>query len=341
MRLGVLVLASLSVVLGGAGPQSQHTPVPHVQGWIEAVAIVRDLDRVGRLFVETAGYERRHSGVVAGAVLRLWDLPSSAKGREVLLAEPGTSRGLVRLVELLGVEEQVEARSAGQFFDTGGIMGLNVRVRDIDRAFERMQEAGWRPLADPVRFSVEEFSVAEAIFNGPDGLVLGLIERERPPLGPDWTMGPDALSRPNNAFVPTRQLTETVGFYERELGWSVVLRDQGSAARAGMNLYGWPHNFVESVRRDVAWVHPVAVGEGSIAFMRLDGAEGRDFSQTAGPPNYGWIALRTWSDRPSSDLTTRSVGPFHLVPYGCVKVVVQTDPSGVRLEHLMGAEGCG
>ncbi|MEZ5514302.1 MAG: hypothetical protein R3F58_10580 [Steroidobacteraceae bacterium] len=334
----------LLALLVSAATKASAAQPEKVDGWVEAVAIVRQLERSEQFFLETAGYERRHTGPLSPQLIRFWRLPVGATGRMSLLAEPGANRGYIRLVELANAGAQMEIRSAGQFFDTGGIMGLNVRVRDIDVAFARLQSAGWRPYAQPVRFAVEEYSVAEAIFQGPDSLVVGLIEREEPALGPEWTMGVNALSRPNNAFATTSDLEADLRFYEQHFGWRRVLTDKGPAAKAGPNLYGWPHNFVADVQREVVWVHPRAAAEGSVAMIQLRGADGRDFSDRAGPPNFGWVSLRTWSDgklaRKSVADRRQTSAPVNLFPYGCVVIKLATSPSGVSVEQLTAAKGC-
>ena len=330
------VLAFLALAACASAPPVEAPRPAFADGWIEAVAIVRDLDRTEAFFTDVAGYERIGDGATPRAVLDAWGLGEDATGEERLLAEPGEQRGFVRLVSLSGAGEAGEIRPAAGFQDTGAIAGLNVRVIDIDAAYARMEAAGWRPFAPVVRFSVEAFAVAEAIFRGPDGLVIGLIERERPPLGPEWRMADGELSRPNNAFVVAADLGRALAFYEGELGWSVFLRDEGPAAPPGPNLYGWPHDYVSGVRRSVAWTHPAGGGEGSVALMALS-AEGRDLSARSAPPNLGWSALRLWRPAPADGQVS---APHRLSPYGCVTLSTQIDPEGVRLETLSPATGC-
>ncbi len=307
-------------------------------GWIEATAIVRSLDRQQAFFQGVGGYEVRHEGPAHRSLLRYWGLDEQVTGQEMLLAEPGAKRGFVRLIALNGVEGQKEIRSAGLFFDSGGIMGLNVRVSSIAKTFTRTQAAGWRPLSDPVWFSVDDFSVAEAIFLGPDGLAIGLIERQKPPLGPEWALTDGTFSRPNNAFVITADLEASETFYRGDLSWQPFLEDSGPAAKPGMNLYGWPHNRVADVDRQVVWWHPDGGGEGSLAQIQLRGATGRDFSRRAAPPNLGWVALRHIVET-RVNVTTGS-NPFLLPPYGCVSATHRVDPDGVRHEFLHTSSGC-
>lgn len=334
---GLIALIFISACAPKTVPQKQDDIAP-ASGWIETVAIVSDLERATAFFTDIAGYEVMHSGALAPPVLRLWGLAADATGSEVLMREPGASRGFVRLVRLENAGPQIEARSAGTFLDTGGIMGLNVRVFDIEKTFVNMQRAGWRPLSDPVHFSVENFSVSEAVFMGPDGLVIGLIERKKPALGDAWTMTPGQLSRPNNCFVITSDMPRATAFFQDEMDWNIFLTDKGKAAKAGMNLYGWPHNLVETAGRDVAWFHPekdVPAREGSIALIRLTGVDGRDFSKTSRPPNLGWTALRTWA---TADRTDKK--GFILAPYGCVSITAQKTPDGVLIENIVPSGNC-
>lgn len=344
----IILILSVMGLLGcqDSAPSQNIRPtnVPAtVQGWIEAAAIVRDLESQTAFFTQIAGYDIIHQGPTPPAILNAWNLPASAQGREVLLREPGEARGYVRLIELSGVPGQIEARSAGTFIDTGGVMGVNVRVRDIEKTFDKLQAASWRPLSNPVSFAVEEFSVSEVLFLGPDGLVIGLIERQKPPLGPEWRMKAGDLSRPNNAFIITSDIKAASDFYETEFGWTPVLEDKAEqAAASGMNIYGWPHTLAAKVKRHVIWFHPnneAAAREGTIALIELDGVEGRDFSAMAAPPNYGWTSLRTWTDAQSAPPNTQSA-PFHMPPYGCAALSIVRDRDGAQIERLSPSEAC-
>ena len=323
-------------------PAKPYDSIAPVSGWIETVAIVSDTDRAVHFFTDVAGYEVMYEGALAPQIVRSWGLNPDVTGTEVLVREPDASRGFIRLVKLDNAGPQIEARSAGSFLDSGGIMGLNVRVFDIDKTFYNLQRAGWRPLSDPVSFSVENFSVSEAVFMGPDGLVIGLLERMKPPLDNTWSMEPGRLSRPNNAFVITRDIKAGGDFFKTQMKWNVFLTDKGKAAKPGMNLYGWPHDLVGRVDRDVAWFHPdetAATREGTIALISLTGAKGRDFTQTAKPPNFGWTTLRTWT--PVDADATSDAGGFYLAPYGCVTLRNTRSPDGVLIENIMPSENCG
>lgn len=344
---GKAVLGLIALIFTASCTAQTHSAtqnvVEPVSGWIESTAIVRNAEKQADFFTRVAGYENIFSGPVSPEVLKLWKLPQTITGQEILLKEPGESRGFIRLIELSNVDGQLEARSAGTFIDTGGIMGLNLRVKDIQKTFAKLQAAGWRPLSDPVSFSVESFSVSEAIFMGPDGLVIGLIERQKPALGPEWRMPPGKLSRPNNAFVMTSNIEQAAQFYQESLGWFSFLEDKADeAAQSGMNIYGWSHNMAQSVKRHVIWMHPEQTAdkrEGTIALIKLDGVQGRDFSARTRPPSLGWASLRLLSDGDEAGFQEQSQ-PFQLYPYGCVIISVDHDFDGTQLEHLRASSGC-
>lgn len=343
--MALAVFFALSVCSQSSAPKAQdlNDPSVSVQGWIEATAIVRDLDNMSTVLQTTAGYQELFSGATPREVLDSWGLPASSTGREVLLREPGETRGYIRLIQLSGVTRQIEARSAATFIDSGGIMGLNVRVKDIQKAFDKLQAAGWRPLSDPVSFSVDNFSVSEAVFLGPDSLVIGLIERQKPALGPEWRMPPGQLSRPNNAFIITSDLKQASDYYQTELGWYSFLEDEADkAAVSGMNIYGWPHNLVENIGRHVMWMHPDQASdtrEGTIALIALDGVKGRDFSARTRPPNFGWTSLRILSDGADGEAEENG-NAFYLAPYGCVTLSLSYDFDGTQIERLEMSKNC-
>lgn len=293
-----LLVMLVPVTARADSAKSPATAGAPAAGWYEAVAVVRDLDRAVAFFVAVAQYEVIARGPADRADFESLGLAWEVVGRMAVVREPGQDRGAIRLFQLETDLPQVEIRSSANLFDTGGIAGLNVRVANIDAAFRRMQAAGWRAYADPVRLEVDGFSVSEAIFKGPDGLVIGLIERTRPALGPEWTLEDGRLSRPNNAFVVVPDVAAEAAFFARVLGWRPFLEDRGKAAAApGPNLYGWPWNIVAEIDREVVWLHgaqDIAANgsEGSVALMHFANLKGSDFADRAHAPNYGFVALR-------------------------------------------------
>ena len=347
--LTLLVLTLLFAVVGLAGLRAQDAPpnssAPSAiakapERWDEAVAIVRDVEQLTRFFTSVAQYEVIASGAVAQGELVSLGLDASTRGTFALLREPGQTRGAIRLIQLDTNLLQVEARSSATLFDTGGIAGLNVRVDDIDAAFAKMQAAGWRAFADPLMVRRSNYAVAEAIFRGPDGLVIGLIERSQPALGPQWQLTDGRLSRPSHAFAVVADIAEERAFFAQRLGWESFLSDRGAAGAAGPNLYGWPHNLVSRVARNVEWLHgardPARSGsEGAIALMQFEGLEGRDLSRRTAAPNFGFIALRLLGETdPNAAPMIEGERIPNVAPYGPQRITTMRSPAGIVVQVL-------
>ena len=111
---------------------------PQIGGWQEAVLSVSDPEVWVRTLTDVGGWEVMERGEGNAAWLQIWQLPDTTRHQEVLMRNPGTDSGYIRLVAFQGVP-QVQIRSNGQTWETGGIFDLNVRVTDIDARFVELQ----------------------------------------------------------------------------------------------------------------------------------------------------------------------------------------------------------
>jgi len=287
VRFAVLVIsgASVSTALPKALPS-----LPVDDGFAEVVVIVADLDTRAAQLVAATGWREESRGEVDAAVLARWALPSTATAREALLAEPGTARGRVRLVEIRQEGAARRIRSSALPWESGGWAGVNVRVANIFDAFNRLQRQGWQGFSDPVTFDVPPFRVREAMLVGPDGFVLGLLQRVSPPLE-GWQWGAP-ISRPVTVFATVADPVKARRFFETDLGIKVRLQYDGPAAPPGMNLFGLPHDHTPSMTRAVDWHQAAGRDEGTIASIAFRGVVGRRFDTDNGPPNLGLFMVR-------------------------------------------------
>ena len=99
----------------------------------------------------------------------------------MLIGNPGTERGYLRVVGLDGVESEL-IRPAPHSWDTGGIFDVNVRVWEIEDRLEELRRQGWDAHSEVVRFTFGPFVVKEVLARGPDGVTIAMIERLEPPL---------------------------------------------------------------------------------------------------------------------------------------------------------------
>ena len=329
----------LALSWGGAAPASEEAGHPFITGgYQEVVLSVSDLNGYVRFFREVAGYRVVHDGPSEPGWSRLWQLPLDSRWDEVLLGNPGTSRGYVRLIRFQGLP-QLQIRSNAQSWDTGGWFDANIRILDMESKFRQLQARNWQSVSDPVQFSFGPFVVKEWLARGPDGVVLAMIERVQPPLE-GWPQ-----LREFSRFFNATQIVSDIGdarrFYVDQLGFQVYLESHRASAEPGPNVLGLPHNLSSEIRRHVYIVHPEGSNEGSVELLSYDGATGADFSGRAVPPNLGILMLRfPVRDMPGfiDFLGSRGVvvesGPVSLAlpPYGRAQVLSLPGPDGALLE---------
>ena len=318
---------------------------PKIDGWREAVLSVSDTESWVQTFEQVGGWEVVERAKAKAAWLRLWKLPDTAGYDEVLMANPGTDSGYIRLVQFRGVP-QVQIRSNGQTWETGGIFDLNVRVTDLAARFAELQARDWQGFGDPVRFSFEPFVVREWLGRGADGIVFALIQREAPPLE-DWPQM-ERFSRSFNSTQVVADMDASLRFYQDVLGFEVYVETEGPGETPGPNVLGLPHNLATEISRHTVIVHPDGANDGSVELIEFDGLTGRDFADLARPPNLGVLMLRfpvtgtsALADRlRAAGFPPEARGRAPLAPYGEVEVLAVRGPNGEWLEFFEDTSGC-
>ncbi len=309
-------------------------------GYQEAVFSVSDTDEWVETFKEVAGWEVLHEGESDRNLLKAWELPENATAREVVLGNPGTDRGFVRLIQFDGAE-QVQIRSNAQSWDTGGWFDVNSRIVSMDRKFAELQVRDWQAASDPVEFSFGPFVVKEWLARGPDGIVIAVIERVQPPLEGHPHLR--EMGRLINATQIVTDIESARAFYMEKLGFQSYLEHVGPSKEAGPNVLGLPHNIAADVTRHVSILHPHKINEGSVELIEFDGATGADFSARAVPPNLGVLMLRfPVADIEEFEAHVQSEGieivmsprTVSLVPYGDVSLMAVRGPDGVWIEFF-------
>ncbi|MDX1515736.1 MAG: VOC family protein [Woeseiaceae bacterium] len=332
-----LILTLLFIAAGSAAS-------PVSGGYREAVFSVSDVDAYTSFFETVAGWDVLHRGRVDPVLLSAWGLPDGAGAQHVVLGNPGTTRGYVRLVEFENVEQRV-IRSNAQTWDTGGWFDVNSRVLSMAETFAAITARGWQAYSDPVEFAFGPFVVKEWLARGPDGIVIAVIERVAPPLE-GWPQL-RRMSRLFNATQIVADIDDARGFYLNTLGFLTYLDHSGPSESPGPNVLGLPHNLAATVPRHVSIVHPHGSNEGSVELLQFDGADGADFSMHAVPPNLGILMLRfpvSDADALHARLREHGVEPefrhvsVDLPPYGRQRVTAVRGPGGAWIEFLSDAE---
>ncbi|MEO1575382.1 MAG: VOC family protein, partial [Pseudomonadota bacterium] len=280
MPRGALAACAALVTLGACAA----SPVPN--GYHEVVLSVSDLAGWRDTLTDVTGWTVVHEGDVEPSWLKAY---GARGGREVVLLNPGTNRGYVRLVNYDVASPRI-IRSHAQSWETGGWFDFNVRVLDMATTSAQFEARGWQSTSDPVQFSFGPFVVSEWLARGPDGIVMAMIERIEPPLE-GWPQL-KRVSRPFNATQVVSDFAAARHFYETVLGFEVYLEHEGASKAEGPNVLGLPHNLATTVPRCVVIVHPDGKNEGSVELLAFDGVRGRDFAEHAVPTNLGIASLR-------------------------------------------------
>lgn len=327
----------LSALLLGSGSVFADSPVLP-SGFREVVFSVSDLEASARFYQQVAGWEVVVEGQAAPELATHWGLDEHQVVEQVLLRNPGTDRGWLRLVRFPGAEQR-QMRSSAQTWDTGGIFDVNTRSLDIHEKFEQFRTHGWQSYSDPIQFTFGPFVVWEVLLRGPDGVVFAVSERVQPPLE-GWTH----LRELSNIFNSTQIVADfetSLAFYRDALGFKVYLEHEGPSEEAGPNVLALPFNLATEIPRRVVILSPDGSNTGSVELIAFDGATGADHSDNARAPNLGILALRfpvsdleAYSRRLAGYGVTPINGPSTVLiePYGEVEIMTIRAPEGSWLE---------
>jgi len=308
-----------------------------LKGFTETVFIVSDINKSSDFFIRHAGWEIRSTEPVPNELKTLWQLPDKVKFKQVLLANIGEDRGYVRLIQIDGIEQQ-PIRANTQSWDVGGIFDVNVRVKNLQQKQQQLQQAGWRGNSAPVSFTFGPFEVIEWITTGFDGITFAMIERLKPELEgwPNLTK----MSRVFNSTQIVKDIDASLAFYRDILGFQVYLEHKGASDEAGPNVLGLPYNLTTEIARSVYILHPQKQNEGSVELLQFHGAQGKNVSALASPPNLGIVTLRFPVDNlvnlrahlVQHNVEIVSQSRMRLPPYGDVELLAIRTPDNTWLE---------
>jgi catechol 2,3-dioxygenase-like lactoylglutathione lyase family enzyme len=223
-------------------------------------------------------------------LLDAWRLPAEARGEDMVLVNPDDPPRRVRLVRFDGVP-QVQIRSSGKGWDTGGIFSLLTYVRDVDATFAAAQALGWSAYNDPVDMHFGGRTLRNVVLRAWNGVNFGLYRPTvPPPPQPHYAKAGMAF----NGQQMVRDIAAARAFYSGVLGWSAWF---DGVTRLTCNNFGMPENFVGKLPKNViiaaggkddsgAWAY------GQVELVHWDGFAGRDFAARAVPPNLGILGLR-------------------------------------------------
>lgn len=336
-------LAIRFVVLTVSAPAyAQPTDGPHTFANIEGsriqefVVSVSDLEATRLAFTDVFKWSVKQEGPIDPTVIRMWGLPFGTEGREVLVGNDQSQYGYVRLVEIDAPDQHL-MRPGARWWDSGGMLNLNILVKDLDATEAGLRELGW--MARSLKSTYQRGKSVRGqsqIMIGPDDLMVSFQERQSPPLK-GWPPF-EGAGHIEVGYQVVTNLEEWYAFYTDILGFEGIgLRDRPQDGPVGPNDYGIPHNTSDGLNFRQANVMFPRVTKQSLGARQWDTAEGYDFSDRVDVPNLGIMAVRM----PVPDLDVvlnrmsdagielaKDVHILFLEPYGAVRAAMVRSPGG-------------
>ena len=311
-----------------------------IKGFVECVISVRDLAASSQFYRRISGWEECCTSTSSQEQLHFWLLPGSASAEEILMCNIGESNGHTRLVAFDNVDQDV-IRANSMSWDTGGIYDLDIRVADMQATYSELQAAGWSGFSSPQTYEFGHFHVTEVLMKGPDDVVLALIKRHKPKLE-----GWDNMRQMSHVFNSSQivsNMDEAKEFYMNILGFKIYMEHNMRGSEHEDNLFGMPQNLYQTIERKITILNPTGTNVGSVELVELHGADGRDFSERAKPPNLGLLMLRFPVQNidafrshliQKGQAITSDIAEICIEPYGKCAVIAIQSPDGAWLEFI-------
>lgn len=336
LMVGLLHQTCTSVVADNHDMEIRLEDASRIQ---EFVVVTSDIDLMLPAFTNVLKWKVKSDGLADKTVALSWGLPVDTPIREVLVGNNSSDYGFVRLVEITGVEQEL-IRPGARWWDTGGMLNINVLVKDSEATINGLRELGWYARALPEHYewpgNVKGVSM---IMIGPDDLMLSFQERQSPPLS-GWPSFEGAThievgyERADDPVAWTTFYKDVIGFKTRELS----TRGDQDGKDIGPNDFGLPHN-ARNLSYSVLGGAKPHDGEQLIGVRSFPNATGYDFSDRVRPPNIGIASVRLpVSDvnsvakriaKSNTDLAAQ-LQIVNMAPYGKVKMLAYRTPGGSK-----------
>jgi len=167
-----------------------------------AIISVENLDASLQFYADTLGLETFESLAWQGpAFERHWNLPPGSSARCAFLGHGADPVGRIQIMEFdAGDRKRVRPQELRR---ATGLFNLNIYSSDIFADFEMLKAQGFNFWSDPVHhnFGPAMGETNEVIFDGPDGIVINLIQF--------LTKDPKTISGKLLAFLETYGRTRT------------------------------------------------------------------------------------------------------------------------------------
>ncbi|MET0366470.1 MAG: VOC family protein [Sphingobium sp.] len=291
-----------------------------------AVVGVEDLAASMAFYRDIIGLEVVDEDVLEGEGFgSFWHLPPGARAPYAALADRGNMVGRILLIQFPG-DDRVRVRTVPNG-NALGLMNINFYTSDIRRDGETIAAAGYPLWSQPVRhqMAAEVGSPTEVLFDGPDGMIVNLVELSTSDMTTrigqmrDYVHNEVGLNA--RGFTPvvttlhvSPDIEKEIAFFREAVGMEVLFRDvlstpdqnhfsrfpEGSSTACaflqGNDMFGkicmtQPVDYV--VPDPVPLAQPPNIGYLAQAFVVADVAAAAERGRAAGGIDYSPVATTT------------------------------------------------
>lgn len=312
-----------------------------LQTYSEIVISVKNLDAVLPIYVDTLGWKVVWRGIGDKSQIDFWDLPEETETEEILLRFQNLEYGQIRLVQFKNIKQKL-IRPAGQTWDTGGILDIDLRTSDLNKTYEELIELGWHAYSRPVTQTMGPFTVEEVLLKGHDEVVIAFVHRSNPPHPNPYEL--DGIT--SNVYLSAmivKDLLITTNFFVNQLGFVSHNQISFKTDKPETTMFGLPHNLADKTNVKLNILGPTETRDGLLDLVELEGLVGEDFSSNACPPNRGILMYRF----PVKNLQNYyiiiqkngiepvcKIRKVQLHPIGLVNIFAVQSPDGVWIEFF-------
>jgi catechol 2,3-dioxygenase-like lactoylglutathione lyase family enzyme len=312
-----------------------------IHTYSEIVISVKNIHEVVKIYTHTLGWAILWQGKGDKSQISFWDLPSDCETEEYLLDFHGLEYGQIRLIEYQNVAQKI-IRPAGQTWDTGGILDIDLRTSNIEATAQQLSELSWHAYSKTVTQTMGPFTVEEVLLKGHDEVVIALVHRSNPPHpNPFHLVG--VTSNVYLSAMIVRDLEVATNFFVNQLGFKSHNEIEFKTDEPSANMFGMPKNLSNIVNVKLNILGPNETRDGLLDLVEMDGLEGEDFSLNACPPNRGILMYRFPVENVQKyyDFVfkngvnpVREIMEIEVFPRGKIKNFAVQSPDGVWIEFF-------
>ncbi|MCU0467576.1 MAG: VOC family protein [Arcicella sp.] len=310
-----------------------------LQTYSEIVISVKNIDAVLPIYTQQLGWDIFWRGKGDDSQISFWKLPPETETEEILLRFQGLPYGQIRLVQFENIAQKL-IRPAGQTWDTGGILDIDLRTSDLLKVYQDLTDTGWHAYSRPITQTMGPFTVQEVLVKGHDEVVIALVHRSEPP-HPNPFQLEGITSNVYLSAMIVRDLKTTAHFFINHLGFTSHNEITFKADKPETTMFGLPHNLADKTNIRLHIIGPTNNRDGLLDLVEIEGIMGEDFSENASPPNRGILMYRfpvNGINNYYDFIQKNGVKPvvnlqkIQLKPIGTVESFAVQSPDGVWLE---------